>query len=738
MGHRNRPFRPRWLRRWLPGGVSPLIGATALLLAVAVPAGAAGAAARPQVPSSLVRLPGGVPAPPPGSRVSGPASAGSAVALDLSLRPRNPSALAAFIGTVTDPAASGFRRYLAPGAFGPEFGPAPSTIASARAWLAAEGLHVGPTAPDRLLIPVSGTTGQVERAFGLSVEDVTLPSGRVALRPSGAPLVPRAIAPALVGLVGLDTVSRPHAQPLPGTQPLPRTQPAPSTQPASGPGVGPQPCAAATSLQPSGYTANQLAGTYGFSGLYSTGRTGAGETVGVYELEPFTPSDVSAYEHCYGLSVPVHTVDVDGGATGLQTGEAALDIEDVAGLAPGAAVEVYSGPVLGSGPIDTYARMVDDDSASVITTSWGQCEPQMDPVEQATETALFEQAAAQGQTVVAASGDSGSSDCLGPTTPADTSLQVDDPADQPLVTGVGGTSLLAAGSIPTETAWNAGGGAGGGGVSSDFAQPGWQGGRGVGSAVALAQCGATGQASCREVPDVSASADPSHGYVIYFGGGWTTIGGTSGAAPLWAALVAVVDQGLASPVGFVNPALYACGAPASMFHDVTSGTNDLVDPGGPYYPATAGYDLATGWGSPNAPVLAAELAAPPICPEVLGLSRTSGPLTGGGSIVVTGAYLAGAQSVRFGATAAPFTVDSPSEITVSVPPGPAGGGSVAVTVSNRYGASTTSASSRYTYEVPGYWLVASDGGVFAFGSAGFYGSTGSIHLNQPIVGMAAT
>ncbi len=718
----------------------------AVLTAAALPDGRAAATPAPSratpalaAPAALVRLGGGRPPLPPGSTVTGVASADVPVTVDLSLRPRDPAGLAAFIRTVDDPGSPRFRHFLQPGAFAAAFGPSPSTVGAARAWLASDGFRVGPTAPDRLLIPFTATTGQVARALGIAVDTVVLPSGRVARIPSQGPLVPGNLAPSIAGVVGLDTVSRPHAQPLAGSSRPAATVPGPlySAVVPQSTTTGPQPCSSAVALQPSGYTANQLAGTYGFDSLYRSGRTGAGETVGVYELEPFTTSDVTAYERCYGLSVPVHTVAVDGGAFGPQSGEAALDIEDIAGLAPGASISVYSGPALGSGPIDTYARIVDDDSATVISTSWGQCEPQMDPVEQATETALFEQAAAQGQTVLAASGDSGSSDCLSANTPTDVSLQVDDPADQPWVTGVGGTSLVSAGATPTETVWNAGGGAGGGGVSTDFAQPGWQSGHGVGGAVAAAQCASLGRATCREVPDVSASADPAHGYIVYYAGDWTVLGGTSGAAPLWAALIAVVDQGLPSPVGFLNPALYACGASPSIFNDVTAGSNDLVNPGGSHYLATSGYDLATGWGSPNGPALASELAAPPICPEVLGLSRTSGPVSGGETMTISGAYLSGALSVQFGTTTAAFTIDTSTSLSVVVPPGPAQGTTVAVTVRNRFGPSSPSVASRFTYVMPGYWLVASDGGVFAFGSAGFYGSTGGMTLNRPIVGMAA-
>ena len=144
--------------------------------------------------------------------------------------------------------------------------------------------------------------------------------------------------------------------------------------------------------------------------------------------------------------------------------------------------------------------------------------------------------------------------------------------------------------------------------------PGYQSGPGVVNTYSSGvPCGSSGY--CREVPDVSASADPNNGYVIFCsegfyckleGGGWFAAGGTSAAAPLWAALLAVADQGLGSPIGFVNPDLYAIAADASTssaFNDITVGNNDFTGSHGGRYPATSGYDLATGLGTPNGTVL---------------------------------------------------------------------------------------------------------------------------------------
>ncbi|HEV3280541.1 MAG TPA: S53 family peptidase [Acidimicrobiales bacterium] len=715
-------------------GPSLALAVLVLLAACVFWAGPAGAADGPGPTGTAVRL-AGVPRLPKGASVVGPTDPAEAITADVSLVPRDPGALNAFVAAVSTPGSPRFGHYLGPGQFASTFGPTAAAIDAVRAWLSSSGLHLGRTTPDGLLVPVTGTADQMAATFGVSLVDTRLPSGRIARYSENTPSVPSSVAAVVQGVVGLSTVGQPQPQIVPSP-----VLPSPSgPAPAAAPHAGPTPCAQAT--QTGGYTADRLAAAYGLSSLYGIGLVGTGQTIGLYELEPYTPADIAAYQTCYGLTDSITNVPVDGGASGPQHGEAALDIEDAAGLAPGAAIKVFSGPSGGAGPIDTYSAMVNDHSLKVISTSWGLCEPEMafQPGQQAIESVLFAEAAADGQTVVAASGDSGSTDCFSPGD-NNTTLSVDDPADQPDVTGVGGTSLLSAGTPPVETAWNNFTGAGGGGVSSDFGLPAWQVGPGVGTAVAGSSCRAAGRSSCREIPDVSASSDPLRGYAYFFRGAWGVIGGTSAAAPLWGAMTAVIDQGLGVPAGLMNPVLYGAGScAASPFHDVTTGSNALLAASNGLYPATADYDLATGWGSPSAPGLAFDLATQPICPVVTGVRPTKGVVGGGNGIVVTGFNFSGTTSVRFGSTPAPsFTVTSPESLSVQVPPGPDGGSVVDVTVSNGGGTSRQVVADRYTYAPPGYWLVASDGGIFTFGVAGFFGSTGAIRLNQPIVGVAST
>jgi subtilase family serine protease len=243
--------------------------------------------------------------------------------------------------------------------------------------------------------------------------------------------------------------------------------------------------------------------------------------------------------------------------------------------------------------IDTYSAIVLHSGAAVLSTSWGVCEAELSPGLSAAEDTLFQEAAAGGMTVVAAAGDHGSEDCAtGPASPAD-GLSVADPAAQPFVTGVGGTTLsvTSRGQLREEV-WNVPGsfgGSGGGGASADFSEPSFQ---------RLVAPGATG----RLVPDVAAFSSSSAGDAVVHGGVWSTYGGTSIAAPTWAGLFALADarHGCAAPVGFADPLLYrlAGRTSTSYFHDITSGDNDYLGDHPGAYGATLGYDQASGLGSP--------------------------------------------------------------------------------------------------------------------------------------------
>jgi subtilase family serine protease len=566
-------------------------------------------------------------------------SPGTRLHVTVTLKPRDPASLAAYARLVSTPGSSVYRRYLTPAQFANRFGATPVQVRSVRDSLSARGLRPGATSAGSLSIPVTATAAQLERGFSISLRELSLPGRHTAVAASTAAAFDARAAGAVQSVLGLDTAEEAHPLLLrrslsPGARAI--------TRPRTVTG-GPQPCAQALSAASgqSAYTADQIASAYGFSGLYGVDDQGAGVTIAIYELEPDAPSDIAAYQACYDTHTTVSYIAVDGGVgTGPGLGEAALDIENVIGLAPAANVLVYQGPdtgsgAPGSGPYDTFSAIINQDRASVISASWGECEAMLGQADAIAENTLFQQAAAQGESIVAASGDGGSEDCDAGGALPQTQLGVDDPASQPYVTGVGGTSLQALGPRPSETVWSSGAGligplvqpgAGGGGVSRFWSMPAGQldadATVGVRRAAAGSGCSLPG-GYCREVPDVSADADPSTGYLIYWNGGdgvagqpsgWQGIGGTSGGAPLWAALLALADASPAcagAPVGYADPALYraASSSYANDFNDVTTGDNDYTGTNDGRYGAGRGYDLATGLGTPNAAALAADLCA---------------------------------------------------------------------------------------------------------------------------------
>ena len=311
----------------------------------------------------------------------------------------------------------------------------------------------------------------------------------------------------------------------------------------------------------------------------------------------FRPADLTTYFSGLGLATPpvVSAVSVDHGGnspTGDANGpdgEVMLDIEVVGSIAPGARIAAYFAPNTDAGFLDAITTAIHDtaNNPSVISISWGGAESSWTAQAMTAMDEAFQAAATMGITVCVASGDNGSSD--GVTDGAD---HVDFPASSPHVLACGGTSLRAAKNlIESETVWNDGaaGGASGGGVSSFFAAPVWQEGLS-----ALGTQGAAVPLTGRGVPDVAGDADPETGYQVRVDGSDTVIGGTSAVAPLWAALIALINQSTGKPAGFINPQLYQA---ASDLRDVTQGNNGD-------FAAQAGWDACTGLGTPNGEALA--------------------------------------------------------------------------------------------------------------------------------------
>jgi hypothetical protein len=572
-----------------------------------------------------VRL-GTTPRHPAGARVIGALAGSTRIRLTITLQPRDAPALASYATDVSTPGSSVFGNYLTVAEFRQRFAPTDVQIETVQRSLEADGLGAGTVAANGLSIELSGTATALGRAFSTSFDRFALPNGRTAYANTKAPQLASSVAGVVQSVIGLNDLARP--QPLGVTSPRSGVTPRSTPHLATG---GPQPCQDATANGNPGYTADQLASAYGFSGLYMEGDEGAGQSVALLELEPNLASDIAAYQSCYGTDALVSYQPVDSGAgVGAGSGEAALDIEDIIGLAPKAHIIVYQAPNSAAGDFDAYNAMITDDAASVISTSWGLCEPQLGSSFAEAENTLFEEAATEGISVFAAAGDEGSEDCDNPSaSDPDTSLAVNDPGSQPFVTSVGGTSLTALGPPPTQSVWDDddpgdecsnGPCGGGGGVSALWPMPSYQASAPAGLNVINGDssgtpCGVAYGSYCREVPDVSADADPSTGYAIYYNGGWTTAGGTSAAAPLWAAFTALVD---ASPecagraIGFANPDLYAAAASdySANFSDIDSGNNDILEPlNDDLYPAGPGYDMASGLGTPIGSSLAGALCS---------------------------------------------------------------------------------------------------------------------------------
>ena len=526
---------------------------------------------------------------------------------DVVMAQPNKAALASFITSLSNTASPHYRHFLTTAQFAQRFGASASSVAAVRSYLGGFALHVGALSKGRVILHVSGSTTDIARAFSASVATVRLRSGVLTAQLTSRATLPAAIARDVAAVTGLSTVVTPKPASLARSS-SPHVATA-TTCAAAGTSTGSTP-------NDLGYTIQQQAQMYGLASAWANGDTGVGQTIGVYELGQYSSGDLSQYFSCYGLSPTVTNVMVDGGPGAGFSEEATLDTEEAAALAPGAAVKVYSGPNNNSGPTDVYQQIADDNIATIVTTSWGDCE--LDPSGTPNaEQVIFQQMAAQGQTVVSAGGDFGSSDCSGITS---NSPAVDDPASQPLVTGVGGLTVSSINPLD-QTVWNdhctsSSCGSGGGGVSQLWSRPSWQSAPGI----------ATSQ-TMRSVPDLSVMADPNTGFVDYYTGtatgvcgtrcttGWGAIGGTSIGAPLVSALVATAAQTCAvRRLGFINPSLYAMAT--TGFNDVTTGSNDLFGVGG--YSAGPGYDFTSGLGSPNATTFIAGL-----CPPKLDVTKSS-------------------------------------------------------------------------------------------------------------------
>jgi subtilase family serine protease len=616
------------------------------------------------------------------------------MSVEVSLAPRDEAGLNAELKAVYTKGTGQYDRFLAKGQFTARYAPAVATRDAVAAYLRGEGLAVSSTSSP-FLLRATGSSAEVSAAFHTDLRNYVGRQGARYFSNSASIRLPASIASAVEGVVGLTNTVRLHSN---------------AVRPVTGQA---KPSSSAASCE-TGYVTtaelfdlvnNNTGFPYGYGGgpgcsgltpsqtnsMYGAPRSGrrtrgAGVTAAVFELSAYQESDINTWtEHFYGprYIAPLLNVNIDGGplAPVCPAGDTcppningyAGDIEVDADIEVSLAVApdvkrliVYNAPndYTGQTELDEYTAIANQDVASTLSASWGVCENDVTSGYVEAENTIFEQMALQGQSVFNSAGDTGAFDCL--RSDGTSVVNVMDPASQPWVTSVGGTSFEGdnPGTNPhpgtpakgVETVWNVdnlcsdqaaaadndgkGGyfwcgatGAGGGGSSQWWGRPFYQRGHGVnnsyttysGQSVPNGETActlATAGTPCREVPDISAMADPYNGYAEYCTGtaattpesvcatfsggapvpGWFAIGGTSLSSPLWAALIADRDGYKGHRAGNINPLIYFWLRvhPSTFFNDITGdGRLQQAATNNGLFPTTPGYDEATGIGSPK-------------------------------------------------------------------------------------------------------------------------------------------
>jgi kumamolisin len=461
----------------------------------------------------------------------------------------------AYAEAVFDPEHPDFGKFLTPEQYMERFGPSKLSYQATHDHLERHGLKVDRTHGH--FVHVRGTADQIQDAFGVKLHEYELDGRKVRVPDLGV------TAPDAAGIAAVHGLSTPPT----------RTK---RSYEAKGQlGAGP-------------YTATMIRQAYEVPAT----ATGAGQVLGLMQLDSYDPTDIATYCHDNGLNrVPLNNILV-GGFDGKimdpgAQGEVTLDIELMNAMAPGAKeIRVFMGNQATGGYMDILNEMVmptlgDKTLVKIISSSWGAPEDGMSVADLKAEAILFRQMAIQGQSFFVAAGDDGARD-------DGRTLSTDDPASQVYTVAVGGTALYtkADGSYDHEKAWSSAGG----GISRYWGIPPWQ-------AKTITKA-SLASARRRNVPDVAFNADPATGYAIYVQGGYQVVGGTSCAAPLWAATWGLVaqaraDKGMA-PLGFFNPPFYALMASpngAGVIHDVLDNSTNG------YFPSVPGRDNATGWGT---------------------------------------------------------------------------------------------------------------------------------------------
>jgi subtilase family serine protease len=672
------PKIPRPLRL----GSVALLGFATIALTGSLTSAHAATAAPPPAASSLSTVRNSLPAttdPQTGSY----SAAGMTV--EVALAPQNQAGLNSALQAIYTEGSSQYHQFLSAGQFDARYAPSAAERGAVASYLASKGLTVAST-NSPFLLSVTGSSAKITAAFHTSLSNYVDPRGIRYFQNSRTLQVPTSIVSDIQGVVGLTNTVREHSGVV---KPLTGKAAASSSAAAScqtgyvtkaelfalvnkgtnfpyGYGGGPG-C--------SGLTPSQTNSIYGAPAA-SPATQGSHVNAAVFELSAYLPSDISTWAKTFygpGYTPRLSDVNVDGGplnpicpagdscppAFESYAGdiEVVADIENTLAVAKDSHVIVYNAPNDNTGQtvLDEYTAIANQDRADTVSSSWGNCEHDVTTSFVQAENTVFEQMALQGQSMFAASGDTGAFGCIR----GDGTTVVDpgDPESQPWVTGVGGTSLESdnPGTNPNpgppvkgrETVWNvrnlcstaapapsndnqggffwcAATGAAGGASSQYWGRPFYQQGPGVnnpyvtyGNGTTNCTLAATGT-PCRQVPDISADADPYTGYAEYCtgsaatvnsvcatigtGGGWFQIGGTSLSSPLWAAVTADRDSYQGHRTGNINPLLYwwLITNPSKYFTDITGqGHLQQAATNNGLFPTTPGYDEATGIGTPK-------------------------------------------------------------------------------------------------------------------------------------------
>ena len=516
---------------------------------------------------------------PRGALPARPTRTAARALVDFSLVLRMPGRerLTRFLAELYNPASPEYHHFIDARSFGERFGVSSRVLRGAAAQLAGDGVQITADYPQRTALDVRAPSAVIERLFGVRMMDYRGLGGRRYHAPVGQPVIPAALRSAVSAVAGLDGGASVKAEDVPS----------------------------------GGLTPSVARLAYNTTPLYRQGVRGEGENVAIISLASYAQSDLDKFDQRFGLPpLTPREIPIAGGATDTSPGdetETELDMEVVHEIAPNAQILDYSAPPTSASGADSFGdtvdRIVADGQANVVSDSWGSCELMTPQADIARDEQAIEAAVAHGITIFKSTGDAGAYQCQ-PFNTRDHRLSTEWPASSPGVVAVGGTSLsvTATGAYAGETSWQdtLEQGGGGGGLSAYFLRPAWQRALGVDNRFSNGK---------RQVPDVSADADSASGWAMYTGGQLGQVGGTSAASPFWAASMALIEQYArrhgVQRLGFVAPVLYAVASspqPSPPFHDITVGSNR-------YYPATVGWDFATGLGSPNVDNLAQDMVS---------------------------------------------------------------------------------------------------------------------------------